>query len=242
MLNKFIYAIASFGVICMSSNVYADPCAENGLIEVVGTAKVDAMPDVAVLSFVGKAEDMMASKARDNAEKQISSLINKAKSLGIKKDEISSGSITLYPKYHYDKENGQVFDGYIASRNLEFKIQDFSLIEKLTTSAVESGITSINGFSYQIKDSSKLKEQADEKAIVDAKNKANRLAKGFDVKIKKACSLKFNDSGAPIVYRRHAVTASMMSLNKENETKASEYMPENLTIESSVYASFEIEK
>lgn len=242
MIKKFVITMVSVGVAFMTQNVYADTCTDKGFIEVIGTAKIDAMPDVAVLSFAGKSEDKSASVARDKAEKQISLLIKKSNSLGIKKEEISSGSINLYPKYHYDKDKGQVFDGYIATRNIEFKIQDFSLIEKLTTSAVDSGITSINGFSYQIKDSTKLKEQADEKAIEDAKNKANRLAKGFDVKIKKACSLKFNDSGAPTIYRHRAVTASMMSANKESEPKASEYMPENLTIESSVYASFEIEK
>ena len=108
--------------------------------------------------------------------------------------------------------------------------------------AVDAGITEINGFEYTIKDTKKLEDEANQKAINDAKNKASVLAKGFGVKIKKACSLKFTNSNNVSSYRlqsRMAKVATLAVANDENDSNT-EYSPEKITISSDVYASFAI--
>ena len=108
--------------------------------------------------------------------------------------------------------------------------------------AVDAGITEINGFEYTIKDTKKLEDEANQKAINDAKNKASVLAKGFGVKIKKACSLKFTNSNNVSSYRlqsRMAKVATLAVANDENDSNT-EYSPEKITISSDVFASFAI--
>lgn len=224
-----------------ATSAFADSCTESGVIEVVGHSKVEVMPDLAVLSYSAKDENKDSVKARNSVEKKISSLYDKAISLGVKKDQIISGSITLYPKYHYTDKNKRVFDGYFCSRDIVFKVDDFSLIEKLTTAAVDSGISDINGFGYEVKDTTAIKKDADAKAIADARDQAQRLADGFGVKIKKACSLKFEGNSAPVFYAKNRAAVSLMAVKADAVEPATEYMPEKQSVESNVYATFSIE-
>ncbi len=240
-MRKLVLGLSIPLMMISSFPVLAENCTESGIIEVVGHATVESMPDLAVLNFNAKEENKDSKKARNTVEKKITSLYDKALSLGVKKEQIISGNITLYPKYHYTDKGKRVFDAYFCSREIVFKIDDFSLIEKITSAAVESGISDINGFSYEIKDTSALKKDADSKAIADARDKANRLADGFGVKIKKACSLRFDGNNSNIRYVRNRAAVSLMKASVDAVEPATEYLPEKQTVESNVYATFAIE-
>lgn len=240
-MKKLLFCMAIPVFLLGSSSAFADSCTQSGVIEVVGHAKVDVMPDIAVLSYSARDENKDSVKARNSVEKKITSLYDKALSLGVKKEQIISGSITLYPKYHYTDKSKRVFDGYFCSRDIVFKIDDFSLIEKITTAAVDSGIGDINGFGYEIKDTTAIKKEADTKAIADARDQAQRLADGFGVKIKKACSLKFEDNNSNGFYPKNRAAVSLMAVKAEAAPAATEYMPEKQSVESNVYATFSIE-
>lgn len=240
MKKAFLYLAAPM-MILGSASVFAESCTDSGMIEVVGHGKVDVMPDTAVLSYSAKDENKDPVKARNNVEKKITSLYDKALSFGVKKEQIISGSITLYPKYHYTDKSKRVFDGYFCSRDIVFKIDDFSLIEKITTAAVESGVSDINGFGYEVKDTTAVKREADAKAIADARDQAKRLAEGFGVKIKKACSLKFEGNNSNVYYVRNRAAVSLMAAKAEAAEPATEYMPEKQSVDSNVYATFSIE-
>ncbi len=238
----------TFKLLCMASlglwalNAAADnDCTKAGIIEVVGSGEVESVPDLAVLRFTSSFEAKNTKKVRDEVEKKVTALVKSAKALGITDDEIVSGNFTLYPKYRYSDKGAQIFEGYSASRDVTFRLKDFSLIEKVAQCAVDAGITRINGFSYEIKDTSSLKAQADAKAIADAKDKAQRLASGFDVKIKGACSLRFENSGVPQVRHRNMLMASAMAKNSADGPEVVEYTPEKQTVHSTVYATFSIE-
>lgn len=242
MNKKVLFLVLSATLLSFSNNSYANICSEAGLIEVNGHGQVESIPDLAVLSYSAKNEEKNAKDAREKTEKQITKLYESAQKSGFKKEHIVSSTISLYPRYSYTNEGKRVFEGYVATRDITFKVADFSLIEKLTTAAVDAGITEINGFEYTIKDTKKLEDEANQKAINDAKNKASVLAKGFGVKIKKACSLKFTNSNNVSSYRlqsRMAKVATLAVANDENDSNT-EYSPEKITISSDVYASFAI--
>ncbi len=238
----------TFKLLCMASmglwalNAAADnDCTKSGVIEVVGIGEVESVPDLAVLRFTSNFESKSTKTVRDEVEKKVTALVKSAKELGITDDEIVSGNFSLYPKYHYSDKGVQIFDGYAASRDVTFRLKDFSLIEKVAKCAVDAGITSINGFSYEIKDTSSLKAQADTKAIADAKDKAQRLAEGFAVKIKGACSLRFENSGVAPIRHRSMLMTSAMAKNSADGPEVVEYTPEKQTVHSTVYATFSIE-
>ncbi len=216
-------------------------CEDSGIIEVVGYAKVEALPDVAVLEFQATYTDKEAKTARNKVEEMVSALYKKVTTLNIGKDEFISASLNIYPKYRYSEKNKKIFEGYVCTRNVSFKIKDFSLIDKITSMAIESGIKDVNGFYYEIADTEALKRKADALAIADAKDKIKRLAEGFAVKVKKACSLKFDENVGP-VYRAKNVNRMMLNASAvTSEVEPVEYTPQKQAVESSVYATFAIE-
>ena len=243
MNKKVLSLVVSAVVMTFSSVSYADSCSESGLIEVTGHGSVEVMPDQAVLSYSAKNMEKQAKSARDRTELQVTKLFESALKSGVKQEDIVSSSISLYPKYTYSSDGKREFEGYVASRDITFKISDFSLIDKITTAAVDAGITQINGFDYTIKDTKSVEDKANQEAIEDAKLKAQVLSKGFGVKIKKACSLKFTNSGnavMPYMVQSRAAKAVTLSVSHEDRESNTEYSPEKITVSSDVYASFAI--
>ncbi len=209
---------------------------------VQGYGKVEAQPDEAVLSFTASTQNKDAKVARSECEKQATLFIKAVKDSAGKDAAVDSGSITLQPRYVYDKKSQkQLLDGYTASRDIEVRTGKFDLIADLTEQAVASGITEVNGFSYRIKDESALRKQADEAAIADAKDKADRLAKGFGVKLLKPCQLSFGDARNEIMRPYNAKGARLMSVQADAVPEAAEYTPGAVSVESSVRAVFALD-
>ena len=209
---------------------------------VQGYGKVEAQPDEAVLSFTSTTQNKDAKAARSECEKHAALFIKTVKDTAGKDVAVDSGSITLQPRYVYDKKTQkQLLDGYTASRDIEIRTGKFDLIADLTEQAVASGITEVNGFTYRIKDESALKKQADEAAITDAKDKAARLAKGFGVKLLKPCQLSFGDTRTDNIRPYNAKGVRLMSVQADAMPEAAEYTPGSVSVESSVRAIFALD-
>lgn len=211
-----------------SSAALANDClGTSGKLSVKGYAEVKAEPDVVNLNFTISAVKNKSVEAR---------MIAFAKALDDLKDEsleIISENISLSPQYTY-KDNANVFAGYKANRAVTVKTSNFAAISKITELATQSGVDIIESFIYGIKDPKALQIKADELAIQDAKDKAERLSKGFNVKIVKTCSLHFADMSERPMMRA-------MSANKALVSEGFPYSPQDQTVSSTVMAEFLIE-
>ena len=84
MNKKVLFLVLSATLLSFSNNSYADSCSETGLIEVNGHGQVEAIPDLAVLSYIAKNEEKNAKDAREKTEKQITKLYESAEKSGLK--------------------------------------------------------------------------------------------------------------------------------------------------------------
>ena len=66
---------------------------------------------------------------------------------------------------------------------------------------MQSGITTIGGFTYSIVDVAKYQKQALDLALADARSKAKQIADGLDIKIGQACSVRYNSNDNSIMPR-----------------------------------------
>lgn len=66
MNKKVLFLVLSATLLSFSNNSYANSCSEAGLIEVNGHGQVEAIPDLAVLSYSAKNEE---KNAKDACEK-----------------------------------------------------------------------------------------------------------------------------------------------------------------------------
>ncbi len=150
-------------------------------------------------------------------------------------------NITIMPRYEYNQEAKKTeLKGYEAAREVNINIKDFSLIGKLNDMAIKAGINQIAGFQYSVEDRRKYEMEAARKAIADAKERAQLLADGFDVKLGQPCRLNFNSHGA-IVYRNAAPRIMAMAAADSANSVQSTYTAEPMVVSASVSAVFSID-
>ena len=240
MRRNVLSLFVASSVLVLCSNAFADAdCQESGILEANGYGKIEVMPDTAVLSFSATASDMNSKEAKDKVEKQVSAFVRGVRGFGVDNEDIISDSISIMPRYEYVKDEPRKFTGYEAVRAVTVKVKDFTLIEKITQAAVDSKVSEVNGVYYELSDVTEVKKKADELAMKDAQDKASRLSKGFDVDLKKVCSLRFSGNAAPRAnYKAQPVAMNAMA----SDSAAPEvYAPEKQVVESYVSVTYAID-
>lgn len=152
-------------------------------ITVTGTAKVSAVPDVAVLQIGIVSEGRTVDLAQKGVTEKMNAIINTLKSdFKIEAKDLKTENYSVYPKY--DWSNGrQSIIGYSANQSVQVKVRDFDKTGDILAKATELGANSVSGPSFMIDDPEKAKAEAREKAIAQAKEKANLLADQVGIKL-----------------------------------------------------------
>lgn len=213
-------------------------CSQNGLISVTGIGEYKVKPDLAVLSFEVSSYQDRADAARAEVEKTVTAFTGALKDLKLPENSITANNLNLSPRY--ESKDGKVERiMYQASRVVTVKLEDFAMIANVTDLALQSGINAVGSFSYQLKDKDTALDKARDLAIADAKDQAQKLAAGFEVKLGKPCSLSFERSSSVIAPRSNLMMARAMSADAAGSESV--YIVNDITVSAQVYASFGIE-
>lgn len=188
------------------------------VISVNGYGDVFATPDTGSFSFSVVEEAKTSKEAQDKASIAINKVLDGVRSLGIEDKYIKTVAYNLYPKYEYSQSASctagycppgkQVLTGYEVSQTIEIKIKDTSKAGDVLTKAGSLGAKNISGLDFVTEDPDALQAQARDKAIKDAKSKADVLAKSLGVKLKRIVNFTEN-GGGPTVYYAAKASAGM---------------------------------
>jgi uncharacterized protein YggE len=187
----------------------------SNVIAVNGTGEVLAVPDVASFSFSVVEEGKTVKDAQDKATKKINSILDSVKSMGVEDKDIKTTSYNSYPKYEYTQvactnlycpPGKQVLTGYEVSQSVTVKVRNTDKAGEALTKVGELGAGNISGLDFVVDDLEKVKAEAREKAVADAKAKAKILSKTLGVKLDTVVNFYENGDGAyPIMYREAAM-------------------------------------
>lgn len=107
----------------------------------------------------------------------------------------------VYPDY-YPRPQNQVVVGYEVRQTITVKVRDTEKVGALVVGIGEQGATDIYGPTFTIDDEVALQHEARQKAIDDAKDKAEQLAKDLGVKLVRIVSFSENGGGYyPVMYK-----------------------------------------
>jgi hypothetical protein len=163
-------------------------------ISVTGEGEVMAVPDIGQFSFsvVAKGDDAVtAQEASGTKINEINAAIEAA---GVERSDIKTEYYSLYPTYTYETRpciagmycpGEQVQNGFEVNQTILVKVRNLDQAGTLLGLVGDKGATNISGLSFTIDDSSVLKDEAREKAIADARAKAEVLAKNLGVRLSK---------------------------------------------------------
>jgi uncharacterized protein len=143
--------------------------ADTLVVEAEGTYETD--PDLATLTFDVSSQDKELKRAYDNAAQSMQRIVALAERNGLKKDDISTGVLTLAPSYQKDRKGKA--KSYLVNGQIALKIHDFVKIGPLLDGAAEDGIADFRSLTYSLRDEEAAKEHAVAEAMRRAVGRAN---------------------------------------------------------------------
>lgn len=217
------------------------------VITVQGEGEVMAVPDIGEFSFSVLAEGKDAAEAQSKSAESLNAAISFLKDSGVDEKDIKTENYYLNPKYRYESTvcsptycppSNPVIDGYEVSQTVTVKVRDLDKSGALISGVGDKGATNISGLTFTIDDETALKADAREKAIADAKDKADKLANDLGVRLVRMTGY-WEDQGGyyPMYDGKSYAGADMMA----ESAPMSPSMPvgEN-TIKSTVSITYEV--
>ncbi len=158
---------------------------KNPFIEVKGEASLKVKPDLAIVTISFNSIDMAFNKAVKNVNDKNETLIKQLEKSGFKKEEIKSSGFTAGKNIIWARDRS-IDSGYVATQSV---ILEFTYSKDRVTKLVESFTESKIGLEFHfdfILSEAKTKEVKNkliELSIVDAKGKAEIIAKTSAIKL-----------------------------------------------------------
>jgi len=209
MLGIFL-VIATIGEL-KGLNYIGSGVSATNTINVSGEGDVFAVPDTATFSFSVDEIAKDVATAQASATTKSNAVIDYLKGQGIADTDIQTTDYSINPQYTYETQacapgiycppGKQSITGYEVSQTVSVKVHDTSKAGALLSGVGSKGATNVSGLSLTVSNEDALTAQARDKAIKDARAKAEVLAKSLGVTLVRIVGYSDNNGG-PIYYAK----------------------------------------
>lgn len=195
-----VLVILAFYLLVMINHV-ANTATNTNTVSFDGEGRVFAKPDIAVISFSILTEASTSKKAQDENSLKSQKVVDFVKSQNIDDKDIKTTGYNVSPKYSYPKpcplyypqggetypcvQDDQKISGYQVNQSFEVKVRDLDKVSAMLDGLVTAGANQVNNLGLQIDDIEKVKSEAREMAIKNAKEKAETLKKQIGIRLGK---------------------------------------------------------
>ncbi len=163
----------------LPTNIKVDLNNEQKGIYVSGTGKVTVTPDLAILSLGVSSQAVTVAEAQAQAQEAMDKIMNALKAAGVAEKDIQTQHFSIQQMTHWeDKTNKPVVDGYMVTNTVTVKIRQLGKSGSIIDAVAVAGgdLTRINGISFTVENPESYYVDARNKAMADAKAKAEQLA------------------------------------------------------------------
>jgi uncharacterized protein YggE len=173
-------------------------------IWVNGEGKVTITPDIATLSLGIEAQATTVAEAQDQAATAMEAVMASLAENGVADKDIQTQYFSIYQVTKWDDfKDEQVVIGYRVTNIVTAKIRDIEQAGPIIDAVAAAGgdYTRINNISFSVDDPTPYYEQARQKAVADARAKAEQLADLAGVNLGKPTYISEGTIYPPVVYR-----------------------------------------
>jgi uncharacterized protein YggE len=148
-------------------------------ITVSGTAQVAGTPDTLRLSLAVTTKASTVDKALEQANRATASVQSALRSRGVASKDLQTSDLQIQPEYRYPSDGTPVADGYTVTEGLNVVLRDIRKAGATISAATAAGGNAIrvNGITLALEDTGTLVSAARDKAVADARAKAEQYAK-----------------------------------------------------------------
>lgn len=201
-------------------------------IHVTGEGVVKVAPDKVTIKSQIEHEGQSATSVKSQNDEVVNKVIKYLKSEGIAEKNINTNYINLNKRYNY---NDKTYT-YVANQAISITLEDISKYESIMKGLLENGLNGINGIEFESSEIKKHKAEARKKAVLNAKEKAEALAKPLGQTVGKAYKISEGSSN-----NYQPVYGAMRIKGSADESSNQETMaPGEMEISIDVNVSFQL--
>jgi len=173
-------------------------------ISVTGEATVSVPPDLAEINGGVTSEAKTAREASEANNAAMGKVLQALKGAGIEEKDIQTARLSLQPQSAPNRSGPSAIAGYRASNRVTIRVRDVTKVASVIDTLVGAGANEIGGINFVVSQASKLLDEARERAVADARRKAEIYAKAAGVTLGAPLSISEAGNSAPAPYRRMA--------------------------------------
>jgi uncharacterized protein YggE len=195
-------------------------------ISVSGHGEALAVPDIATFTYSAVSTKATVADAQADTTAKANAITAYLKSAGVDEKDIQTSGYSINPQYDYQSQicpatapgatpvycggGKQVLRGYEVRQSTTVKVRDTAKAGDLLSGVGDKGATELSGLTFTFDKPEATQTEARNKAIADAKAKADVLAKQLGVTLVRVVSFNENGSGypQPYAYGRGGATAN----------------------------------
>ena len=149
-------------------------------IWVSGRGEVTVTPDIATLRLGIEAQEATVAKAQTKASEAMDKVMTALTESGVAEKDIQTQYFNIRQRTKWDREKEEeTVIGYQVTNMVTAKIRDIDKAGSIIDAVAEAGgdLTRISSLGFSVDDPSAYYEEARQKAMADAKSKAEQLAR-----------------------------------------------------------------
>ncbi|MBI2755216.1 MAG: SIMPL domain-containing protein [Chloroflexi bacterium] len=177
-------------------------------ISVVGEGIVVVEPTIARITLGVDTFDPSLAKAQADAASRMDAVIQGIKRSGILDRDIRTISYSINPVYDNRGDNTQTLRGYQVQNLVDVRSTDVPGLGALLDSSVGAGATRVTGIRFEADDMQRLKDQARDRAMQNARAKAEQLARAAGVAVGRPLQIDESDPGGVTPVRAEITSAA----------------------------------
>lgn len=167
-------------------------------ISVTGEATMSTAPDQAQINAGVTTEAKTAREASDANNAAMGKVLQALKGTGIEEKDYQTSRLSLQPQYPPNRNGPAAIAGYRANNQVTIKLRDIGKIANVIDTLVGAGANEIGGISFVVSQASKLLDEAREKALADARRKAEIYARAAGAALGEPLGISEEASATPM--------------------------------------------
>lgn len=235
-LKTLILAISIGLTISVLSLTHAGELPATPHLSTIGTASIDATPDMATITIEVNYTAKHAVDAKQKVDKRITQYFDFLRKNGIEQKDINAANLSTQAEYDYHNGSSEL-EGFRAVRQVQVTLHEIGKLNQLLDGALKLGLNEIQAIKLGVAKPSNYREQVRKKAIQNAILLATSLAEGFKVKLGPIYSIHYqgdNDqSPFPVRFLR--------AENASTSTPSQTYQQQSIHFKDQVEVVFGLE-
>jgi uncharacterized protein len=180
-------------------------------ISVTGQAQISVAPDIAFVDAGVATDAKTAREASEANNTAMTKVFAALKAANIDARDIQTSRLSLQPQYAPNRSGPSPVVGYRAGNRVTVRIHDVSKVAGVIDTLVGAGANDIGNVAFEVSQASKLLDDAREKAVADARRKAEIYARAAGVTLGAPLSISEGDGAPQPMFRAKAVAGMPVS-------------------------------